>query len=1074
MEDRGNDGWLSNENLVHSIIKRSRSGMSSSDDGTVQSTDETTENIVVRDVAELLHTQYAIITGGKTDNGCPIITFPDVGNFSTLSDLEYQRLILYLTSVPSMQEADIGFVLVIDRRNDKWNSVKPTLLKLSGFFPGLVHTAYVLRPSGIIKKTISDVLNKLFKEDFKFKVIICNSLEELHSFIDRSQLTPDLGGYIQYDHVQWIQQREQLEKFSAITKDVSVKLHDFTRTLQETPIPKEAESIQELLSIQQTEYAELKEEILNAAKHGETLLEVFRSLQACSEQTNGMDSHVDKLGNVAAVERLLVQLEETERTFCEFQTEHFQKLKQLLDHRIFEKDVAELEIKFEHHLKTVGDMIEIGETVGRVDTLIKEANTFQKLSLIDIDRAEEVISNGQRLLKSRQYTSLDFIQSDCDKLKRLCIILSERIDHRLDALKKHRELQEQIDKANSWCANGVELLSAQHIEKASADPELLEKSIAEINAFLAAAEQLQLNSPKDLFKDNITPETKALVTQVLQRVADVTSMCDKRLSSLQSLVKKRQRPVQTVTPEPGVPLQPSHGAPILQKPKILIKAKTVAKLEDPWNQCKPTQGVDEEIPSQDPEVLKSKRQFILAELLETEQVYVNELHSILKGYKAEMDSPEMKSLIPVELIGKSDILFGNLDEIHAFHSGTFLRDLENCISTTELVALCFTHRKNEFYKLYSTYCQNSPKSEQLRELVGERNFFFGACQIKLGHKLPLAAYLLKPIQRITKYQLLLKDLLRYSEVPKCRAQLQEALNCMLVVLKCVNDSMHQIAITGFRGNLSEQGELLMQGSFSVWTESKKIRELRLTPMQRHIFLYRKAILFCKKENKENSKATYHFKRYLQMSQIGLTESVKGDAKKFEIWLQGRQQVHTIQASTVEQKMAWVQQIKEVLLEQLAELRGANIRQYSLNKTPILHRSLRQTSSWESQSSMEASAGSNNRAFSCDESCTSSVNQALLESGEESSDQSNSEDEDGLNGQATGGKYVVLADYRAQGHSEISLREGDMVEILKIGCGGWWYVKVLDHYYQGQLIEGWAPSAYLEPWKKKGCYKNDIR
>lgn len=59
----------------------------------------------------------------------------------------------------------------------------------------------------------------------------------------------------------------------------------------------------------------------------------------------------------------------------------------------------------------------------------------------------------------------------------------------------------------------------------------------------------------------------------------------------------------------------------------------------------------------------------------------------------------------------------------------------------------------------------------------------------------------------------------------------------------------------------------MQGSFSVWTESKKIRELRLTPMQRHIFLYRKAILFCKKENKENNKATYHFKRFLQVSKF---------------------------------------------------------------------------------------------------------------------------------------------------------------------------------------------------------------
>jgi hypothetical protein len=71
------------------------------------------------------------------------------------------------------------------------------------------------------------------------------------------------------------------------------------------------------------------------------------------------------------------------------------------------------------------------------------------------------------------------------------------------------------------------------------------------------------------------------------------------------------------------------------------------------------------------------------------------------------------------------------------------------------------------------------------------------CQKKLGHKLPLAAYLLKPVQRITKYQLLLKDLLKFSDTGTCTKELQKALDCMLVVLKCVNDSMHQIAITGF-------------------------------------------------------------------------------------------------------------------------------------------------------------------------------------------------------------------------------------------------------------------------------------
>lgn len=42
----------------------------------------------------------------------------------------------------------------------------------------------------------------------------------------------------------------------------------------------------------------------------------------------------------------------------------------------------------------------------------------------------------------------------------------------------------------------------------------------------------------------------------------------------------------------------------------------------------------------------------------------------------------------------------------------------------------------------------------------------------------------------------LQDLLRYGECGSMSTGLQQALDCMLVVLKCVNDSMHQIAITG--------------------------------------------------------------------------------------------------------------------------------------------------------------------------------------------------------------------------------------------------------------------------------------
>jgi len=58
-----------------------------------------------------------------------------------------------------------------------------------------------------------------------------------------------------------------------------------------------------------------------------------------------------------------------------------------------------------------------------------------------------------------------------------------------------------------------------------------------------------------------------------------------------------------------------------------------------------------------------------------------------------------------------------------------------------------------------------------------------------------------------------------------------------------------------------------------------------------------------------------------MSQVGLTESVKGDARRFEIWLQGRAEVHTIQAPSIDVKQSWVRQIKGVLMSQLAELKG---------------------------------------------------------------------------------------------------------------------------------------------------------
>ncbi|XP_055311345.1 uncharacterized protein LOC129574045 isoform X11 [Sitodiplosis mosellana] len=455
------------------------------------------------------------------------------------------------------------------------------------------------------------------------------------------------------------------------------------------------------------------------------------------------------------------------------------------------------------------------------------------------------------------------------------------------------------------------------------------------------------------------------------------------------------------------------------------------------------------------------------------------------GYRDQIHSEEMASLVPPGLHGKEDILFGNLNELYTFHSEVFLKDLENCISTTELVALCFVQRRDTFYRLYSFYCQNIPRSERLRETLVDTHLFLQECQKRLGHKLPLAAYLLKPVQRITKYQLLLKDLLRFSDNGTCAKELQKALDCMLIVLKCVNDSMHQIAITGFPADLTQQGELLLQDSFQVWTESKKDIRLRLKTQQRHIFLYQKAMLFCKQASKTgHTKSTYQFKHYVKMSQIGLTESVRGDARRFEVWLQGRQEVHTIQATTVEIKNKWVAEIKKVLLNQLEELKDEKIKQYSLSHSANPFRPLRQTVSWDTPNAMQTTP---QRAMSIDTNSTnsnetnrcsnisdesgpittpaapissSSSEHDNHEAGHDwSSDYSNSEDEyPNAEDTALGNRFISLADYCAMGHSEVSMKEGDVVEFLKRGIGGWVYVKILSN----NGGEGWAPAAFLEP------------
>ena len=83
------------------------------------------------DIHDQLKKQFAYLSGGRGGDGCPVITFPDYPAFSEIPEKEFQNVLTYLTSIPSLRDAGIGFILVIDRRQDKWTSVKASILRIA-------------------------------------------------------------------------------------------------------------------------------------------------------------------------------------------------------------------------------------------------------------------------------------------------------------------------------------------------------------------------------------------------------------------------------------------------------------------------------------------------------------------------------------------------------------------------------------------------------------------------------------------------------------------------------------------------------------------------------------------------------------------------------------------------------------------------------------------------------------------------------------------------------------------------------------------------------------------------------
>ncbi|XP_072300871.1 guanine nucleotide exchange factor DBS isoform X4 [Eucyclogobius newberryi] len=887
------------------------------------------------DITPDLRKRFAFLSGGRGDNGSPIIVFPEFPSFGEITDREFHNVLTYLTSVPScLSPTEVGFILVIDRRQDRWAAVKGTLLRIAGAFPGNLQLVLVLRPTQLLQRTLSDLLFKMNKDEFKMKVpvIMLSSLTELHSYIDRSQLTQELGGAQEYCHEKWISHRTAIEGFALMVKKMAQTLQSFGMELAETELPNEIQATTSLLNTHTSKKSKMKEDLSVTLGRGSELLENINE-PVVSDPDHNMNQ--DELENLATVQRLLSQLDETERAFDEFWLRHQTKLDQCLQLCHFEHSYKEVSALLNQVVEKLATFSEVGISPAHADHIYSELSTYEKRVCEVLDRASALACEGEELVKHSHYSE-DSIQPKCTDLRSASEDVSSNLKAKKDHLLKALELHHHLERASKWCDDGIYLLASQPVDKCQSH-EGAELALKELERHLDNSGQNQLTDLSGIWSEYETvlnPQFRDQVEKVFRKQTSMLEMFDKRRVSLKKLAAKQTRPVQPVAPRPEAfiksPLpSPAHKA---QQEKIseVDSCSTIICETENGQLINDDSSSRHASLSEEEENLAVLRRHVMNELLETERAYVEELLCVLQGYASEMDNPAMAPLIPTPLQNKKEILFGNMLEIYHFHKRTFLRELELYTDCPELVGRCFLERMTDL-QIYEKYCHNKPRSESLWRQCSDCAFF-QECQKKLEHKLGLDSYLLKPVQRITKYQLLLKEMLKYSKRCAGAEDLQDALSSILGILKAVNDSMHLIAITGYEGNMSELGKLLMQGSFSVWTEHKKghakVKDLaRFKPMQRHLFLHEKALLFCKRreENGEGyEKApSYSFKQSLSMTAIGFTENAKGDNKKFEIWSNSREEVYIVQAHTADVKTIWVNEIRKLLTTQLQAYREAS-------------------------------------------------------------------------------------------------------------------------------------------------------
>uniref|UniRef100_A0A2K6GAA0 Pleckstrin homology and RhoGEF domain containing G3 n=1 Tax=Propithecus coquereli TaxID=379532 RepID=A0A2K6GAA0_PROCO len=223
--------------------------------------------------------------------------------------------------------------------------------------------------------------------------------------------------------------------------------------------------------------------------------------------------------------------------------------------------------------------------------------------------------------------------------------------------------------------------------------------------------------------------------------------------------------------------------------------------------------------------------------------------------------------------------------------------------------------ESQEFDIYTQYCNNYPNSvAALTECMRDKQQakFFRDRQEVLQHSLPLGSYLLKPVQRILKYHLLLQEIAKHFDEEEDGFEVvEDAIDTMTCVAWYINDMKRrhehavrlqeiQSLLINWKGpDLTIYGELVLEATFRV----HRVRN------ERTFFLFDKTLLITKKRGDH-----FVYKGHIPCSSLMLIESTRDSLCFTVTHYKHSKQQYSIQAKTVEEKRSWTHHIKRLILE----------------------------------------------------------------------------------------------------------------------------------------------------------------